>query len=185
MLNPSGEVQAFLKHCERSLGLQVRFKVLQHTVRDRWIEYRLIQDFYGDHVAKRTSAHLRTHIGKGAVQPIYICLPTYLPSFLPNSILLSYHPSINQSVVDEGLWVLRYMRASELAMRAYVLHPMVQGDADFADFMERLRDPADKARLVDRRVLALAAEYRSVANEYLSSNRRRKIRCRSSLLSTR
>ena len=68
------------------------------------------------------------------------------------------------------------MRASELAMRAYILHPMVQGDSDFADFMERLRDPADKARLVDKRVLALAAEYRSVANEYLSSNRRRRIR---------
>jgi hypothetical protein len=36
--------------------------------------------------------------------------------------------------IDEGLYILKIFNASELAKRAYILHPLVQGDADLANF---------------------------------------------------
>ncbi len=66
--------------------------------------------------------------------------------------------------IDDGIALLEALRASERAMRAYCLHPLVQGDdelrAAWPELGEVSRDP---------RVLALAFEYRSVANAYLST----------------
>jgi GNAT superfamily N-acetyltransferase len=78
--------------------------------------------------------------------------------------------------VDEGLFVLRSSAVkgcSEAAMRAYVLHPLVQGDEECASFLRRLSDkgnPADPVHSIDPLVIALAIEYRSFANGYLSPN---------------
>ena len=105
-------------------------------------EYQLVSQYYNDHCAGRTGLHYMNHI-------------------------------------DEGLWVLRWIGASELAMRAFCLHPLVQADADLATFfttacVEQLRDQdsggggSGLVRQVDNRVLLLALEYRSVANEHLS-----------------
>ncbi|HET8688542.1 MAG TPA: hypothetical protein VFM18_18165 [Methanosarcina sp.] len=68
-------------------------------------------------------------------------------------------PLINH--IKEGLVILKEIGASENAMRAYCLHPMLQGDA------ELIENFATVAYL-DPMVVALAMEYRSVANEFLS-----------------
>jgi len=65
--------------------------------------------------------------------------------------------------IDEGLFVLRRLGASEAARRAWCLHPLVQGDADLA---ATLRGGA-LAGLASE-VVMLAMEYRSVANAFLS-----------------
>lgn len=64
--------------------------------------------------------------------------------------------------IDEGLGVMYRRGASEKAMRAYCLHPLFQMDADLVQNQVLFLgcDPA---------ILALAMEYRSVANEYLST----------------
>lgn len=66
--------------------------------------------------------------------------------------------------IDEGLRVLhRWLGASDRAKRAYCLHPLVQGDAD-------LRDHYDSGLLdgFAPGVVALALEYRNIANAFLS-----------------
>lgn len=68
-------------------------------------------------------------------------------------------PYINH--IDEGLAVLDLIGASPLAHRAYCVHPLVQGDADLVKHREVLRQ-------VDGEVVALAMEYRWVANACLS-----------------
>ena len=67
--------------------------------------------------------------------------------------------------IDEGLAVLAALPSSEFAMRAFALHPLVQSDADLAVHFDRLVDA--RSRLHPRTV-ALALEYRSVANAFLS-----------------
>lgn len=65
--------------------------------------------------------------------------------------------------IDEGLWILEKIGASENAKRAYALHPLVQDDSALAAFYK-----SGDIELVDKHVLLLAMEYRWAANSYLS-----------------
>jgi hypothetical protein len=65
--------------------------------------------------------------------------------------------------IDEGLRILDALGASDAAKRAFCLHPIVQADADLAANAPRLRELAD-----DVYVMALAIEYRHIANATLS-----------------
>lgn len=65
--------------------------------------------------------------------------------------------------IDEGLAVLAWLEASDKAQRAYCLHPLVQADADLLASYPHLAQATE-----DPQVLALALEYRNVANAYLS-----------------
>lgn len=71
--------------------------------------------------------------------------------------------------LDEGLYILKEIGASRNAQLAYLLHPMYQSDEDLTNVFGNLYQPTN---LVDayhtQRILVLAMEYRSVANEYLS-----------------
>jgi len=67
--------------------------------------------------------------------------------------------------IDQGLAILTALGASEAAHRAFALHPMVQGDADLAANFDTL---VAAAPTLHPRALALAMEYRSVANAFLS-----------------
>jgi len=64
--------------------------------------------------------------------------------------------------INEGIAVLDDICASEDAMQAFCIHPMLQADEDLAQNLSYV------ARHVPAYVVALAIEYRSVANEYLS-----------------
>lgn len=66
--------------------------------------------------------------------------------------------------IDEGIWVLQQIGASETTIRAYIIHPLVQGDAELRAFWEGGLD----ALVSDPRVLHLAIEYRNIANAHLS-----------------
>ncbi len=66
--------------------------------------------------------------------------------------------------IDEGLAVLQGLHAGERAMRAYCLHPLVQADADLAATYPRLGELGAAPH-----VIALAFEYRNIANATLSS----------------
>jgi hypothetical protein len=68
--------------------------------------------------------------------------------------------------IDEGLALLTTLGASLLARQAFCLHPIVQADADLA---AAFADGSTALDGVDARPLALAMEYRSVANAYLST----------------
>lgn len=66
--------------------------------------------------------------------------------------------------IHEGLTLVDWIGGSVAAMRAYCLHPLVQADADLAANASRLHEFSD-----DPYVLALAFEYRNIANATLSS----------------
>jgi len=65
--------------------------------------------------------------------------------------------------IDEGLAVLQRIGAPEAALRAFCIHPLLQEDAAHAANLERV------TALTERDVLALALEYRRVANATLSA----------------
>jgi hypothetical protein len=87
-------------------------------------EYKIISDFYGNQIAKRSGVQLMNHI-------------------------------------DEGLYILENIGASEEAKKAYCLHPIVQDD-------QSLYLNKDILKYIDYKVIINSIEYRSVANEYLS-----------------
>ncbi|GAB4212529.1 MAG: hypothetical protein OHK0022_48480 [Roseiflexaceae bacterium] len=68
--------------------------------------------------------------------------------------------------INEGLLVLEAIGATLAARRAYCLHPIVQGDTELAAAF--LPDSVLHQYPIDLYALALAMEYRSVANSYLS-----------------
>ena len=63
--------------------------------------------------------------------------------------------------IDEGLALLA--GSTDDARRAFCLHPLVQADADLAANLDRV------CAITTPRVLALAMEYRAVANAALST----------------
>jgi hypothetical protein len=64
--------------------------------------------------------------------------------------------------IDEGLIVMQRHGASEQAMKAFCLHPLVQGD----DYCTRYTDVV--AKTTTPYIVALAFEYRNKANAWLS-----------------
>lgn len=76
--------------------------------------------------------------------------------------------------IDEGLAVLEWIGASETAKRAYCLHPMLQSDDDLARHFNELAGTETRIGIQTvtscaPTVAIAATEYRSVANEYLST----------------
>jgi hypothetical protein len=66
--------------------------------------------------------------------------------------------------IDQGLAMLDAIGATELAMRAFCLHPLVQADADLAVSYPHIRELTNEPR-----VIVLVMEYRHVANAALST----------------
>ena len=62
--------------------------------------------------------------------------------------------------IDEGLYILEKINASNVAKRAYCLHPLIQGDKELKMNYFDFNYPST--------IVIAAMEYRSVANEYLS-----------------
>jgi hypothetical protein len=68
-------------------------------------------------------------------------------------------PLINH--IDEGLKILKYLGAASYVKDAYCIHPIIQSDNDFKNNILMLHPLPSLA-------LALAVEYRHVANAWLS-----------------
>lgn len=66
--------------------------------------------------------------------------------------------------IDEGLYILEKIGASDVAKKAYCLHPILQSDEALIYNYELLND-------INSQVLISCVEYRSVANEYLSKRK--------------
>jgi hypothetical protein len=61
--------------------------------------------------------------------------------------------------INEGLIVLERISATDAAMRAFCVHPMLQADADLK---------ANKHLYLEPEIMMLAMEYRNIANAFLS-----------------
>lgn len=66
--------------------------------------------------------------------------------------------------IDQGIAILEAIGASERAIRAFCVHPLVQADADLAASYPRVGELSD-----DPHVIVLALEYRNIANATLST----------------
>lgn len=64
--------------------------------------------------------------------------------------------------IDEGLYVLSKIGASPVAMKAFCLHPLLQLDPDLAEHFDAVVAQCDK------RSVALALEYRNLANNWMT-----------------
>ena len=65
--------------------------------------------------------------------------------------------------IDEGIFILNQIGASDLAKRAYIAHPLLQSDADLSAFWT-----GNGPELIPPRIILLATEYRNIANAHLS-----------------
>jgi len=72
--------------------------------------------------------------------------------------------------IDEGLTVLKHLGSSEDSQRAYCLHPLLQADPELAANFDL--PGIEGATHVNPRAVALALEYRNVANRALLHNYR-------------
>lgn len=72
--------------------------------------------------------------------------------------------------IDEGLCILNEIQASERAKEGFCLHPIFQDDKLFQAYWDKL---VDKDGETVQSATILAAEYRNVANAYLSPMGRR------------
>ncbi|KAL9657750.1 hypothetical protein ABK040_013582 [Willaertia magna] len=70
--------------------------------------------------------------------------------------------------IDEGLFILKKIGASEEAQRAYCLHPLIQGDSELLEFYENELSSKENVKKWDMKIITLALEYRNIANAYLS-----------------
>lgn len=75
--------------------------------------------------------------------------------------------------IDEGLIVLKEIGASEDAMSAYCLHPLVQMDEDLAKNYITLRKVGEAASISSHHIF-LTMEYRNKANNWLSDKVKKK-----------
>lgn len=64
--------------------------------------------------------------------------------------------------IDEGLIILSRLGATDSAQKAFCLHPLLQNDEDLKDNFKYV------AKNTDIETLALAMEYRNIANNWLS-----------------
>lgn len=69
--------------------------------------------------------------------------------------------------IDEGLSILNTIGASDLAKKAYTVHPIYQSDEDLIKILLEWNDYGYVP--LDNMTTLLAMEYRSVANNYLST----------------
>lgn len=64
--------------------------------------------------------------------------------------------------IDEGMYILRKIGASDKVMKAFCLHPMIQRDEDMAQHFNKCTYDTDPLAVM------LALEYRNIANQWLS-----------------
>lgn len=65
--------------------------------------------------------------------------------------------------IDEGVVIMKKIGASDDAIAAYCLHPLLQGDADLVSNLDAV------SKVVTAKQMALAIEYRQFANSWLSA----------------
>lgn len=72
--------------------------------------------------------------------------------------------------IDEGLYILSKLGGTPAALRAFCLHPLIQGREDFQDSVNKgvLERAFKLGRKETAEAVALAIEYRYIANAYTS-----------------
>lgn len=70
--------------------------------------------------------------------------------------------------IAEGRAVLQHIGAAPVTIDAFCIHPLLQSDADLCESMEP--GSTFNSYTLDQRAVALAMEYRRVANNYLSKH---------------